>query len=120
MNPACQAVRSLLLVSFILIFTISLRAQQSGMRWSADGKSYLHLDQNEIIKTTLPANTKEIFVNRKQLTPAGKSAPLDILNYSLSTDGKKVLIYTNSKKVWRINTRGDYWVLNLSDNSLKK
>ena len=120
MNPVCHAVRSLLLVSFILIFTISLRAQQSGMRWSADGKSYLHVEQNEIIKTTLPANTKEIFVNRKQLTPAGKSAPLEILNYSLSTNGKKVLIYTNSKKVWRINTRGDYWVLNLSDNSLKR
>jgi dipeptidyl-peptidase-4 len=90
------------------------------MRWSADGKSYLRIDQNEIIKTTLPANTKEIFVSRKQLTPAGKSVPIEIHNYILSADAKKVLIYTNTKKVWRINTRGDYWVLNLSDNSLKQ
>jgi dipeptidyl-peptidase-4 len=28
------------------------------------------------------------------------------------------LVYTNSKKVWRQNTKGDYWVLNLSTGDL--
>jgi dipeptidyl-peptidase-4 len=31
-----------------------------------------------------------------------------------------VLIFTNSKQVWRTNTRGDYWVLDLSGWTLKK
>jgi dipeptidyl-peptidase-4 len=40
--------------------------------------------------------------------------------YEFSEDQNKLLIYTNSAQVWRINTKGDYWVLTLADNSLKK
>ncbi len=32
----------------------------------------------------------------------------------MSDDGTKALIYTNTKKVWRLDTEGDYWVLNLT------
>ena len=35
-----------------------------------------------------------------------------------SADGKKLLIFTNTKKVWRDNTRGDYWVLELDSRRL--
>ena len=45
---------------------------------------------------------------------------LKVRNFFFSDDGKKILIYTNSKKVWRYDTRGDYWVLNTTDNSLKQ
>ncbi|HUV67449.1 MAG TPA: S9 family peptidase, partial [Sedimentisphaerales bacterium] len=31
-----------------------------------------------------------------------------------------LLIFTNTKRVWRQNTRGDYWVLDLSDWKLQK
>ena len=31
-----------------------------------------------------------------------------------------LLIFTNTKRVWRANTRGDYWILNLETNNLKK
>ena len=31
-----------------------------------------------------------------------------------------LLVFTNTKKVWRNNTRGDYWVLNRSDGALKQ
>jgi len=40
--------------------------------------------------------------------------------YSFSADQKKLLIYTNAMRVWRINTKGDYWVLNLADSSLER
>ena len=38
----------------------------------------------------------------------------------LSEDESKLLIFRNSKKVWRRNTRGDYWVLDVSNRELKK
>ena len=37
-----------------------------------------------------------------------------------SDDGTKLLIFTNTRKVWRQNTRGDYWVLNLKGGGLKQ
>src|SRR6202041_4193074 len=32
----------------------------------------------------------------------------------------RVLIFTNTAQVWRRNTRGDYWVLDLKSGSLQK
>ena len=40
--------------------------------------------------------------------------------YEWSADEKRILIYTNSQKVWRYNTRGDYWVLDLASGKLSK
>src|SRR5262249_26327414 len=37
-----------------------------------------------------------------------------------SEDHGKLLLYTNSKRVWRQNTRGDYWILDRTTGSLKK
>jgi dipeptidyl-peptidase-4 len=46
--------------------------------------------------------------------------PLDVEGYSWSDDQKKLLIFTNSARVWRENTRGDFWVLDVATGSLKK
>src|SRR5690606_24191503 len=48
------------------------------------------------------------------------SAPLAIENYIWSADRNRVLIFTNSERVWRTNTRGDYWVLDRESGRLKK
>ena len=107
--------------NFLLLFIVLIAVAPSfAQKWSADGNSYYQIDQNEIVQYTLPGNTKKTLVSKQQLTPAGQSDPLAFRSYSFSQDGKKILIFTNTKKVWRIRTRGDYWVLNLEDNSLKK
>jgi dipeptidyl-peptidase-4 len=41
-------------------------------------------------------------------------------SYRFSADGRKLLIYTNTARVWRQNTRGDYWVLDLDTGKLRK
>ena len=33
-------------------------------------------------------------------------------------DNSKLLVFTNTRKVWRQNSRGDYWVLNLANSKL--
>ena len=44
------------------------------------------------------------------------TAPLAIEDYAWSGDGARLLIFTNTRKVWRDNTRGDYWVLDHADD----
>ena len=39
---------------------------------------------------------------------------------SWSNNNDKVLIFNNTQRVWRYNTRGDYWVLDLTDKSLRQ
>ena len=57
---------------------------------------------------------------RRAAGPAGDSAPLPIEDYNVSPDRKRLLLFTNSQKVWRQNTRGDFWTLDLSTWQLRK
>src|SRR5690606_34846973 len=109
------------LLLLLLIFVIStVHAQPGKIEWSADGNSFYKLEQNELVQYKLPANTKSVLLTAEQLTPKGESQPIKPDLYSFSNDGNKVLIYTNATRVWRINTRGDYWVADLNTKELKK
>ena len=57
---------------------------------------------------------------QRSLVPPGQTAPLTISGYQWSPDKSKLLIFTNTKKVWRQNTRGDYWLLDRASGALKK
>src|SRR4029077_8640051 len=63
---------------------------------------------------------REVLVPDHWLIPPGEARPLAIDGYEFSDDGARLLIYTNSKRVWRVNSRGDYWLLDLSTRELKK
>lgn len=92
-----------------------------GTQWTKDGNSYMHRQNGSIVQTDVSDPTKEIIlVNEALLTPKGKSTPLAVRSFTFSEDGKKVLIYTNTKKVWRYDTRGDYWVADLAAKTLKQ
>lgn len=52
------------------------------------------------------------------LVPAGEGRPLSVRDFAFSADQRKVLIYTNTKRVWRYDTRGDYWVLDRTTRRL--
>jgi dipeptidyl-peptidase-4 len=90
------------------------------LTWAADGNSYTTTEEGAIVKFTLPSLEKSTLISKDMLKPIGMDAPLKVEGYTLSEDGTKALIYTNSKKVWRMKTRGDYWLLDLGTKSLKQ
>ncbi|HEY2649561.1 MAG TPA: DPP IV N-terminal domain-containing protein [Puia sp.] len=105
----------------LITFTFSASAQlDDRMIWSADGNSFYSSDDGAINTFNLINRKQEILVSPERLTPAGNNQPLEIKSFSFSKDYRKILIYTNSKKVWRYETRGDYWVYNISDSSLRQ
>ncbi|HET9387041.1 MAG TPA: DPP IV N-terminal domain-containing protein, partial [Gemmatimonadales bacterium] len=95
--------------------------------WLADGTGYTTLERpvgrrsgRDIVRYDIETGARVILVPAARLVPAGDSTPLDIEEYSWSADGRRLLIFTKSEQVWRTNTRGDYWVLDLAGWSLKK
>ncbi len=96
------------------------------VRWMKDNQGYSTLETNkdlggtDIVRYNAQSGERTVLVSAKQLTPLGQSKPLNIDNYNWSEDDSKLLIFTNTKKVWRYNTRGDYWVLNLTTGSLQQ
>ena len=107
-----------ILVLFIVLIQISAYSQN--LRWSIDGNSYYQIELGEINRYVLPSNTKTTFVSKSDLTPPGQSKSLSVRNYSFSEDQTKLLIFNNTRKVWRLDTRGDYWVFDLKSKSLKQ
>lgn len=105
----------------LLILFFELKAQSPhGYKWTRDGNGYYTIDGGQIIQNELPSLVKTVIVSKALLKPKNDTASLSIRNFFFSNDDKKILIYTNTKKVWRDDTRGDYWLLNLADNSLRQ
>ncbi|MBK7376759.1 MAG: S9 family peptidase [Chitinophagaceae bacterium] len=94
------------------------------VRWMKDNKGYSTLENNagakgtDIVVYNAESRLRTVLVNAKQLIPAGTNKPLSIANYIWSEDNSKLLVFTNTRKVWRQNSRGDYWVLNLANGRL--
>jgi len=96
-------------------------------RWLEDEAKYVTLESSketsggkDVVCHDPATGDREILVPAAHLVPPGESAPLKIDGYALSEDRSLVLIYTNSKRVWRKNTRGDYWVLDRTARELHK
>jgi dipeptidyl-peptidase 4 len=66
------------------------------------------------------SGAREVLADASLLTPNGASAPLSIAGYEWTRDRRRALIFTNTKRVWRQNTRGDYWLLDRESGTLRK
>ncbi|MBB6611568.1 DPP IV N-terminal domain-containing protein [Pontibacter sp. Tf4] len=108
----------LLLLLFISFTTLAQGYQNR--QWLKSGDTYVQAEQGQLVKHKLPEDATEIFLNKTALVPAGKTEPLKIRSFDLSADEQKVLIYTNTQKVWRYDTRGDYWVYDLQKKTLQQ
>ncbi len=74
---------------------------------------------NDLIRVDAKTGLETMFLpGTKLLAPNGE--PIRIDDYSFSVDGDVILIYTRSEKVWRRNTRGDYWTFRISTGHLVK
>jgi len=74
----------------------------------------------DLVRTDPATGQKQVLLAASRLIPTGDSLPLPVENFTVSSDGKQVLIYTNSQRVWRQKTRGDYWVLEVATGKLRK
>ncbi|MBB6142222.1 dipeptidyl-peptidase-4 [Silvibacterium bohemicum] len=97
------------------------------LAWLNNGEEYTILEAPanggkglDIVAYETASGKRRVLVAAAKLVPSGQSAPLEIQDYSWSPDKKSLLVYTNSKKVWRANTRGDYWLYDMATGKLTK
>jgi dipeptidyl-peptidase-4 len=102
-------------------------SQPPQFEWSDDGASYAALeksnatpDARDIVSYNTASGEKKILTAAQNLIPSGQTKPLAIEGYQFSSDKQKLLIFTNSKPVWRRHTRGDYWLFDASAKQLFK
>ena len=100
-------------------------AKSYGVKWLEAGQGYVRLEKSkatkearDIVRVDPATGKREILVAAKALIPEGKKKPLAVSGYTFTKDLAKVLIYTNTRRVWRVHSRGDYWVLDRASGKL--
>jgi len=110
-----------------------LRPDSTNLTWDEQGSSTIGWEKSsdeaagikasddlDLVLTDGSSGVKTKLVLSVDLVPAGKAQPLAVASYQFSNDRQKLLLFTNTRKVWRDHTRGDYWVLDLKSKTLKQ
>lgn len=96
------------------------------MAWLKDGERFSRREWNEqtggvdIVAYRAKDNAREVIIPSSMLINRETGKPIRISGLSWSEDNSKILIFNNTRRVWRYNTRGDYWVLDLKTGVLRQ
>ncbi len=95
--------------------------------WIEGGRAYTTLevsgafrDARDIVRYDPVTGSRTVLVPAREIRPRQVATPLAIDDYAFSPDGSHVLVFTNTQRVWRANTRGDYWVLDRRNGALRQ
>lgn len=108
---------------FFLFVCTSVFAQQdidiNDLNWLPNSHSFWVNKENSVVVYDVDKLDKQITIlSKSQLAAAGFTGEIEKLVWNDSKT--KVLVYTNSKKVWRENTKGDYWFFDLTTGKGKQ
>ncbi|WZN41384.1 DPP IV N-terminal domain-containing protein [Chitinophaga pollutisoli] len=112
-----QSIRYFLLICFLAAAT---GAHAQDVQWNKAGDAFYLENEGNIVSVRLPSKEQSTLIPASALRPAGSNKRLDVKSYQFSADEKQVLIYTNAKRVWRYDTRGDYWHLDIASRQLRQ
>ncbi|TFG66940.1 MAG: S9 family peptidase [Gemmatimonadales bacterium] len=113
-------------VTFDRLFRSDFRGDFLGSpRWLDGGSGYTALESADdggldLVRYETRSGERQVLVPASALIPTGGDEPLSVEDYEWSSDGSRLLIFTNTRRVWRNNTRGDYWVLDRTSGALTK
>jgi dipeptidyl-peptidase-4 len=93
-------------------------APMPDVHWLPDGNAWVTTRADtaggsDIIKVDALTGNATLLLDASALVDSG-GARITIEGLSLSTDGTKALIYHNSARVWRLNTKGFYHVVDFA------
>lgn len=96
------------------------------VRWLDDGSGYTTLERsegsggNDIVRYDTRTAARTILVSASELKQEKSQTSVDIQDYTWSEDKTKLMIFTNTRRVWRYNTRGDYWVFDMKSRRFSR
>ena len=96
----------------------------TGGRWAEQGPIiwFVEYENNgnasHLMSFNLETNQREKLIDGSKLFAEDVNQTIKIENYEYSKDASKVLIYTDSERVWRQNTKGYYYLFDLASETL--
>ena len=88
--------------------------------WMEDGCSYSAMTGEGLVRIDAATLAETVVVPMSAFIPEGADRPVRAEDYTWSEDKTKLVVYTNSRRVWRRNTRGDYWLLDIAAGTIRQ
>jgi len=95
-----------------------------GGRWAEEGPVITYIEAAEdseathLMRYNLETDERTRLIDGTNLYAEDVDRLIEIEGYQYSADESQVLIYTDSERVWRYNTKGYYYVYDLADQTL--
>ncbi len=93
--------------------TFSQQGFQGG-RWAESGPVVTYVEKTDdgtnLISYNIETDTREVLIVGERLIAPDTGNPIQIEDYAFGQSGRRVLFYTESERVWRLNTKGLYYV----------
>ena len=81
------------------------------MHWSADGNTYATAEPTGLTSLDIRSGRKTVLVPKEKLYRPGTQQAMPVTDFAFTPDSAHALIFTNTARVWRYNTRGDYYLI---------
>ena len=103
-----------ILVLIFICFNSYGRVLPKDVEWNDDETGYYIIKENSVQLISTSGKEDKIILSPSMI------GNINIESFVFSKDKEKVLVFTNSVRVWRYNTRGDYWVYDFKKNQAIK
>ena len=109
-----------MLLFFISISPFTVAQNNAKINWSANGNNYTVIKDGNITQVDPGTGSETVIIKKEQLTIKETKVYLEPQSYAFNNNYTRILIFTNTAKVWRYKTRGDYWILDILSDKLRK
>jgi dipeptidyl-peptidase-4 len=95
------------------------------LAWTPDGEAFTWLQRRpespvpDLLREEAGSGRRSVVIDGSTLVPPGESRPLEIEGYQWGPNGRRMLLYTRTQRVWRLNTKGVYFVYDVEDGELR-
>ncbi|MBI4409719.1 MAG: S9 family peptidase [Gemmatimonadetes bacterium] len=95
------------------------------LRWTPVGDAFAYVEADsagrgtDLWRMDVRTGERSRLVTGASLVPPGEREPIPIEGYEWSPDGSKLLLFSHAQRVWRLRTKGRFYIYDLAARTLR-
>ena len=109
-----KIIHSSLFIILLFSYSLTARVLPQDVVWNEEETGYYTIKENNIMLISTEGKKDQLILSSSEVED------IKIESFFFSKNKNKILLFTKSVKVWRYNTKGDYWVYDFQTKQGKK
>ena len=109
-----KIIHSSLFIILLFSYSLTARVLPQDVVWNEEETGYYSIKENNIVLISTEGEKDQLILSSSEV------GDIKIESFLFSQNKNKILLFTKSVKVWRYNTKGDYWVYDFKTKQGKK